>query len=166
MINRDLLSLASENIPENKRLHILVVDDEADIGTIIKKGLEIEDFEVDNEQDPRKALANFKPGSYDMLLIDVRMPSMNGFELYREIRKIDRKVRVCFIAAFEMYFDEFKRVFPKIHVSCFIHKPVTISQLARAVRDELARPPDQEDEQTPTATTTTQPHRRETSLRN
>jgi two-component SAPR family response regulator len=75
------------------------------------------------------------------------MPQMNGFELYREIRKLDPQVRVCFITAFEIYFDEFKRVFPKINVSCFIRKPVTIAQLARAVRDELARPLVQEDEQ-------------------
>jgi two-component SAPR family response regulator len=72
---------------------------------------------------------------------------MNGFELYREIRKLDPQVRVCFITAFEIYFDEFKRVFPKINVSCFIRKPVTIAQLARAVRDELARPLLQVDEQ-------------------
>ena len=152
--------MTSKNIPEEDRLRILVVDDEADIGTVIKKGLEIEGFEVDTEQDPRNVLANFKQGSYELLLIDVKMPGMNGFELYREIRKIDSKVRVCFITAFEMYFDEFKRVFPKIHVSCFIHKPVTISQLAKAVREELARPQQQEAEPTPR-----QPHHREIGAR-
>ena len=74
------------------------------------------------------------------------MPGMNGFQLYREIRKIDKKVRVCFITAFEIYFDEFRRVFPKIHVSCFVPKPVTLSKLAQVVREELARPPPQEEE--------------------
>lgn len=142
--------MASKNTENELKKRILVVDDEADIAFIIKKGLEKEGFAVDTEQDPKKALANFKPGLYDLLLLDIRMPGMSGFELYREIRKIDPKVKVCFITAFEMYFDEFKRVFPKIHVSCFIHKPITISQLAKAVHDELARIP-QEEEPTPSA---------------
>ena len=76
------------------------------------------------------------------------MPKMTGFELYREIRKIDPKVRVCFITAFEIYFDEFKKIFPKIHVSCFVRKPVTVKELARLVREELARPEMELEEQT------------------
>ena len=126
-----------------------MVDDEADILTVIKKGLEQEGFFVDVERDPRKALANYKSDQYDLLLLDIRMPSMSGFQLYREIRKLDRNVRVCFITAFEIYFDEFKRVFPKLHVSCFIRKPITMKELASAVREELARLPLQEDEPTP-----------------
>jgi two-component system catabolic regulation response regulator CreB/two-component system response regulator ChvI len=114
---------------------------------VLSKGLTNEGFIVQAEGDPVRALKNYRKGGYDLLLLDIRMPEMNGFELYREIRKLDPQVRVCFITAFEIYFDEFKRVFPKINVSCFIRKPVTIAQLARAVREELARPAVQEDEQ-------------------
>ncbi|WP_187147440.1 response regulator [Candidatus Nitrososphaera gargensis] len=78
-------------------------------------------------------------------MLDIRMPLMNGFELFKNIRKIDRKVKVCFITAFEIYFDEFRRVFPKIDVSCFVRKPITINQLAKIVREELARPIQEED---------------------
>lgn len=136
---------------EKRPVKILVVDDESDITTIIKKGLEIEGFEVDGSGNPIEVLAKYKPGSYDLLILDIKMPNMTGFDLYREIRKLDKKVKVCFITAFEIYFDEFRRVFPKIHVSCFIQKPVTISQLAKAIRDELARPII-EDEPVPTQT--------------
>jgi two-component system catabolic regulation response regulator CreB/two-component system response regulator ChvI len=128
-------------------IRILIVDDEEDIRMVLSKGLTNEGFIVQAEGDPVKALKDYRKGGFDLLLLDIRMPEMNGFELYREIRKLDPQVRVCFITAFEIYFDEFKRVFPKINVSCFIRKPVTIAQLARAVREELARPTVQEDEQ-------------------
>jgi two-component system, OmpR family, response regulator ChvI len=123
-----------------KIIRILVVDDEADIRTILTRGLEAEGFSVESSGSPRAVLKTFKPGTYDLLLLDIRMPEMSGFELFREIRKLDANVRVCFITAFEIYFDEFKKVFPKIHVSCFIRKPVTVKQLAEAVRAELVRP--------------------------
>ena len=129
-------------------IRILIVDDEEDIRMVLSRGLINEGFAVQAEGDPVNALKNYKKGSFDLLLLDIRMPEMNGFELYREIRKLDPQVRVCFITAFEIYFDEFKRVFPKISVSCFIRKPITISQLARTVREELSRPLAQEEEQT------------------
>lgn len=132
---------------EQRKRRILIVDDEADILFVIRKGLEREGFEVDTKQDPTKALSEFRPGYYDLLLFDIRMPTMTGFHLYREIRKLDAKVKVCFITAFEIYFDEFKKVFPKIHVNCFIRKPVTIQQLARAVHEELARSAEEQEQQ-------------------
>jgi CheY-like chemotaxis protein len=137
----------ASNKDSAKTIRILVVDDEQDIRTVLSKGLEKEGFSVEASGDPVELLKSYQKGSYDLLLLDIRMPGMTGFELYREIRKIDPKVRVCFITAFEIYFDEFKRIFPKINVSCFIRKPVTISQLAAAVREELERPAVQEGEQ-------------------
>lgn len=121
----------------NKKYRILVVDDEPDIATIIKMGLEKDGFEVDALNDPVAARAQFKPGLYDLLLIDIRMPIMNGFDLYRELVKIDEKARICFITAFEMYYDEFKRVFPKLKVNCFVKKPVKIEALSELIRREL-----------------------------
>ena len=135
----------SKNGEENSDKNILLVDDDADSRAVISLGLKNEGFNVEDNGDPKDVLAKFKPGKYDLLLLDIHMPGMNGFQLYREIRKIDKKVRVCFITAFEIYFDEFRRVFPKIHVSCFVPKPVTLSKLAQVVREALALPPPQEE---------------------
>lgn len=121
-----------------KRKHkILVVDDEPDVAAIIKMGLEKDGFEVDAFNDPVAARTNFKPGLYDLLLIDIRMPSLNGFELYRELVKIDDKAKICFITAFEIYYDEFRRVFPKLKVNCFVKKPVRMEMLCELIRKEL-----------------------------
>lgn len=135
----------TSKIESEKKVRILIVDDEPDIRFVLSKGLQAEGFSVDSSGDPEQVVETFKAGMYDLLLLDIKMPKMTGFELFREIRKVDQKVRVCFITAFEIYFDEFKRVFPKIHVSCFIRKPVTVKQLAEAVRTELGRPELQEE---------------------
>lgn len=131
---------------EKANVRILVVDDEDDIRAILKSGLENEGFLVDASGNPEEVVNTYEPGKYDLLLTDIRMPGMNGFELYRAIRNKDPKVKVCFITAFDIYYDEFKRVFPKLKVSCFIKKPVTIGQLASVVREELARPEPMEEE--------------------
>src|SRR5712692_567132 len=102
---------------------ILIVDDEIDITKSIKKGLEQNGFEVGAYNDPLKALSEFKPDIYDLLLLDIRMPNMNGFELYRELKKKDSAAKVCFITAFEVYQHEFQKVFPSSDVKCFIRKP-------------------------------------------
>lgn len=131
------------NLTKNKerKKHILIVDDEEDITTVMKKGLEqLGGFEVDVSNDPEKALAQFKPDYYDLLAIDIRMPKMNGFELYRKLQKIDPKPKICFVTAFEMYYDEFRRVFPSMDVKCFIRKPVSITDLVRQVNSEFEAP--------------------------
>jgi two-component SAPR family response regulator len=65
------------------------------------------------------------------------MPKMNGFELYNKLHQIDEKAKICFITAYEIYYDEFKGRFPKIKVECFIRKPVSINNLARLIKDKL-----------------------------
>lgn len=122
----------------NKRYKILVVDDERDIASVIKQGLELEGvFEVDAFHDPEEALNHFKPGKYDLLLLDIKMPKMNGFQLYHQLRKADEKVRICFITAFEIYYDEFRKMFPKLRVNCFVRKPVRLEELAKTIKEEL-----------------------------
>ena len=116
---------------------ILIVDDEPDIAQVLKMGLEDNGFAVDAYNDPLDVVSNFKADSYDLLLIDIKMPKMNGFELYKKLHQIDEKAKVCFITAYDLYYDEFKRVFPKIKVECFIRKPVSINNLARVIKDEL-----------------------------
>jgi two-component system, OmpR family, response regulator ChvI len=116
---------------------ILIVDDEPDISQVLKMGLEKNGFAVDTYNDPLDVLPNFKADSYDLLLLDIKMPKMTGFELYDRLHQIDEKAKICFITAYELYYDEFKRMFPKIKVDCFIRKPVSINNLARVIRDEL-----------------------------
>lgn len=81
------------------------------------------------------ALSNFKSGYYDLLIIDIRMPNMTGFELYQKIRELDSKVRVCFITAFETYFEKFRQeFFPLEEIKGFIKKPIQIENLERFVK--------------------------------
>jgi CheY-like chemotaxis protein len=124
----------SETKPDPR---ILLVDDEPDITAVLKKGLEQYGFEVHTSNNPAEVAAKYRPGSYDLLLLDVRMPKMNGFELYRKIRDTDTDVKVCFLTAFEIYYDEFRRVFPKLHVRCFARKPITPADLRKIILNEL-----------------------------
>jgi DNA-binding response OmpR family regulator len=87
----------------HKRKKILIVDDDTDVTLTFKTALDNYGFEVETYNDPVLALSNFKPHFYDLLLIDIRMPDMNGFELSQKIRKRDRSVKICFITAFEVY---------------------------------------------------------------
>lgn len=119
------------------KYRLLVVDDEPDITHVLKKGLEKEGFEVNAFTDPVEALYGFKPGQYEMAILDIRMPKMNGFELCRELKRRDEKIKICFITAFEIYHEEFKKVFPKLRISCFISKPITVSALAKTIREEM-----------------------------
>jgi CheY-like chemotaxis protein len=120
----------------NKR--ILIVDDEADIARFFKLALEHAGFNVDVFNDPIKSLSNYKAGTYDLLLLDIRMPQMNGFELYDKIKKIDDNVNVCFVTAFEEYYDEFRKRFPHSEkTEQFIKKPVGVEELIRKVKSRL-----------------------------
>jgi DNA-binding response OmpR family regulator len=121
-------------LPKNR---ILIVDDEPDIDQVLKMGLERNGFAVDTYNDPLDVVSNFKADSYDLLLLDIKMPKMNGFELYSKLHQIDEKAKICFITAYEIYYDEFKRMFPKIKTGCFIRKPISINNLARLIKDEL-----------------------------
>jgi CheY-like chemotaxis protein len=105
---------------------ILVVDDEHDINLTLKFVLEEGGFKVDSFENPLIALQNFKIGLYDLAILDVKMPGMNGFGLYQEIRKLDDKVKICFLTAVgDVYYEAFgKQAFPNIDEKCIIRKPV------------------------------------------
>ena len=110
-------------------IRVLIVDDEADITDALKVGLERKGFSVDTFNDPQIALAKFKAGAYDISILDIRMPKMNGFELYREMKKVDGKASVCFLTAFDVHRDEFEKMFPDVKVKAFLKKPITIENL-------------------------------------
>jgi len=75
---------------------IAVVDDEPDIPIVLKTGLERQSFAVDTFNDPHSALASFQPKYYDIRIIDIRMPRINGFDLYRQLKKRDTSVKSAF----------------------------------------------------------------------
>ena len=119
---------------------IAIVDDEPDITAVLKKGLEQNGFSVDTFNDPRVALSNFKPQYHDLVIIDIRMPHINGFDLYRELKKKDSSVRVCFLTAFEIYYEEFRKMFPNIDVRAFVRKPVGIAALVKQINAVIESP--------------------------
>ncbi len=119
---------------QNYSKRILIVDDEPDITYTWKKVLEEDGLTVHTFNDPLLALSNFKANLYDLLLIDISMPLMSGFEFYRKIREKDKGVKVCFITAFEIYRDQFGQL-PKSNLLQFVRKPIEIEELTRLVRD-------------------------------
>jgi two-component system, OmpR family, response regulator ChvI len=125
----------------NKRRILLVVDDEPDITFAFKMGLEDSGFEVDAFNDPLLALEAFKEQkkSYALALIDIKMPKMNGIELYKEIRKINDKVKICFATAFDMQKEEdnFKAREILNEKPVIIRKPITIDDLVKRVKAEI-----------------------------
>jgi DNA-binding response OmpR family regulator len=102
-------------------------------------GLEDEGYGVDAFTDPILALSNFKPNYYSLVILDINMPKMNGYELYKEIRKLDNKVKVCFLTASELHNKSLRNPTKEIlnEVKCFIPKPLTIEDLIRNVKKEL-----------------------------
>ncbi len=121
---------------------ILIIDDEPDITFAFQKGLRDRGFlTVDTVNDPHLALSSFQAGSYDLLLIDIVMPEMDGFGLYEEIRKLDEKVKVCFITAFDVNYKALRAVFPSANsvedIGCFIKKPVNVEDLVKHIEGEL-----------------------------
>jgi two-component system, OmpR family, response regulator ChvI len=128
----------STNIPSDKqKARILVVDDEYDAALTLKAILEEEEFEVDIFNDPKLALSKFKAGKYDLLLLDILMPKMNGFELCQQLQNIDDKVKVCFITAYEIYYRALREMFPTMEVDCFIAKPIGKKELVSRIKEEL-----------------------------
>ena len=136
MFANNSTSSCLEASTHNKR-RILVVDDESDIASIFKISLEYNGFEVEAYNDPILALANFKAGLYALLLLDVKMPGMNGFDLYKEIMKIDNKVKVCFLTAYDLSYEEFRQQFPRLNTKCFLRKPILIPDLVKRIDLEL-----------------------------
>jgi DNA-binding response OmpR family regulator len=111
---------------------VLIVDDEPDVKLALKIALEENGFKVDAFDDPIIALDNFRKGVYDLLILDIKMPKMHGFELYREIRKIDNTVKICFLTAGEMYYGAYADIFNE---NQFIRKPIENKELISRVNE-------------------------------
>ena len=129
--------LSSLNQHQYKR--ILIVDDDSDIALTLRIGLENNDatMQVYSYDNPVNALTDFEANFYDLLLIDLNMPLMNGFELCEKLLQKDINVKVCFMTAGEINMDAAREIHPLMSIGCFIKKPITIDSLARRIRAEL-----------------------------
>jgi DNA-binding response OmpR family regulator len=120
---------------KSERNRILVVDDEADLTLFYRLSLEYHGFEVESFNDSRKALSNFKPNYYDLAILDIKMPNMDGFELYRKIKEIDPNVKVCFLTASELYYQEFReKEYNALDKDLFIRKPIGNDELIKEIK--------------------------------
>ena len=123
-----------------EKRRILAVDDDPDITLTVKAGLEASGlFQVDTFNDPELALSSFRPGLYNLALLDFRMPKMYGHELYDDMKRIDKKMKVCFMTATYLNYEALRDAFPTIEIECYIQKLVETKDLVRKINAELAQ---------------------------
>jgi CheY-like chemotaxis protein len=126
--------------PKTKR--ILIVDNESDITLTFKKGLETENnvnnlFKVYTYNDPLEGLSQFKPNFYDLLLVDINMPEMDGFEFSAKILELDVNIKICFMSSGLINQEALREQYPSLSIGCFIRKPLKIKDLVRRLKAEL-----------------------------
>lgn len=124
----------------NKKKTVLIVDDETDVNYTIETVLEQNGFMVDSFDNPVLALNDFKAGLYDLVLLDIKMPEMDGFKLYEEMRKVDNTFKVCFLTASEMFYEEYRRAYYSTMHEHYpiIQKPVKNEELIKQIDKIIA----------------------------
>ena len=123
-----------KELPPTSLKRILIVDDDPDITLALSTVLEDNGYTVYVFNDPTDALSNFKQrGIYDLLIIDVVMPNMDGFEFYEKVKKIDNKVKACFITAYDVHSEALREIYPDFEIDCFMKKPIENQDLLRKV---------------------------------
>ena len=132
-----MLKQESSKVKSKTDGRILIVDDEPDITESFGLALEDSGFEVDKYNDPAIALASFEPNVYSLLISDIKMPKMDGFELYDKIKKIDNKVKVFFISAFDIDRASISKKYPGLKTENFLPKPIQIPELIKRVEEQL-----------------------------
>src|SRR5215471_7270646 len=118
---------------------ILVVDDEPDVCFVLEELLSENGFVVDSFENPTLALEKFKSYSYDLVFLDIKMPELNGFALYRQIKRFNKKVKVCFITADEIYYDEYSDIFSSVPAKYVIRKPIENEELMKRINKSRRR---------------------------
>jgi DNA-binding response OmpR family regulator len=130
--------IGREHLKQSEYKKILIVDDNSDIAFTLCLELESDPImQVYSYDNPVTALLDFKPNFYDLLLIDINMPLMDGFQLAHKLLQRDINVRVCFMTLGEINMAAAREVHPLKSIGCFIKKPITAEQLLRRIRAEL-----------------------------
>ena len=129
--------MTNDNDRKNKR--IMLVDDESDVTYTLETVLEDNGFQVESYTDPTLALSNFRPGLYDLLLLDIKMPEMSGFDVYQKMKEIDSNIKVCFLTASELFYKEYRKLDAntRINRELFVQKPVRAEELIRKLNEIL-----------------------------
>jgi DNA-binding response OmpR family regulator len=129
-----------EKIVEHKMTtikKIFLVDNEIDITFALENALENYGYKVDSFNDPILALDNYQINFYDLIILDIKMPKMDGFELYIKLREKDPKVKICFLTASELFYEEFRsarlKLGEKIGEEYFIQKPIKTDDLIKKI---------------------------------
>jgi DNA-binding response OmpR family regulator len=126
-----ILLVEAREVMKGKR--ILIVDDEPDVNLALRIVLEDNNFIVDSFNDPLRALENFKANRYDLIILDIKMPKKDGFEVYKEILKIDNRAQVCFLTAGDINYRSLKETFPTLDENQFIRKPIENIELIKQI---------------------------------
>ena len=132
---------SSSSTTNRNNKSILAVDDENAIVDIIKQSLQRQEFKVCTFTDPFKALAHFNSASKEdyhvIVLSDIRMPGMNGYEFVRKVKECDPKVKVVLMSAFEINEKEFHNLLPDVKVDAFLQKPFSLESLRNIVNEKM-----------------------------
>jgi DNA-binding NtrC family response regulator len=119
---------------------IMLIDNNRDVGLSFKIVLEHyyeSRSKVNTFTDPLTAVDNFKTGLYDLVIVDSVMPKISGFEVYRRLKELDKKVKVCFLVPDKLYEDAARRLFPELNESNFIQIPIANEAFVRKVGQVL-----------------------------
>ena len=132
MLGTLILKMMTSSRPERR---VLIIDDNEGVAQALKSAINVIGSQVAVFNDPREAVASFRADTYDLVLLDMRMPTMNGFEVYRELRKVDESVRICLLSVFDIYEREFALMFPEAKIHAFLTKPVDLGTITRLIND-------------------------------
>jgi DNA-binding response OmpR family regulator len=130
-------------VPEttsHKMNRILLVDDESDVCFVLEKVLIEYGYVVDSYEHPLLALKTFEAHSYNLVILDIKMPELNGFALYREIKRLDTKVKICFLTAGETisYYEVYSDIFSSLPANHLIRKPIGNEELMKRINEIIA----------------------------
>ena len=134
--------ISRKPISDHKRQKkVLFVDNEPDITTMLKMALERAGFSIDVFNDPLLALENFKPKMYDVVILDVMMPKMDGLELYNQLKSADPRIKACFLtASSETYSEELRKRKGRhceLDKDLFLYMPLPISKIVEEINRRI-----------------------------
>lgn len=125
--------------PEQQQKRILIIDDDPDITITLRMSLEDNGFSVDSYTDPVLAYENFRGDKYDLVILDIKMPGVDGFRMYQKVKRIDSRVKVCFLTATEYFHEEIRKEhgFNEFNQESFLRKPIEVKDLVNTTNKLL-----------------------------